>query len=660
MKNITFAMIVMVNTANLFAQSSLFLQNPLSQGNSLNGVSFTDANNGTAVGDYGTILRSTNGGATWTSQSSGTTRSLNGVSFTDANNGTAVGDYGKILRTTNGGATWTSQSSGIGNWLHGVSFTDANNGTAVGANGWILRTTNGGATWTSPLPSAFVNRHGVSFTDANNGTVVGANGTILRTTNGGTSWTSQSSGTTNILYGVSFTDANTGTVVGVGGTIVRTTNGGATWTSQLSGTTNSLNGVSFTDANTGTAVGGSGTILRTTNGGATWTSQSSGTTQSLNGVSFTDADNGTAVGISGTILYTTNGGTSWNKEISTVSTPTFSPSPGTYTSAQDVSISCSTSSATIYYTTNGTEPTESSPVYSSSVHIASTTTLKARAYKSGWNPSVIASGVYEITCTVSTSSSPADGGTTTGGGTYNSGQIVTVTATPNSGYSFVNWTENGTSVSTNPSYQFTINSNRNLVANFSVIPSLSVTPAFIEVNSLAGTGAFTVSNTTGGTMSWRAVSNASWIIIPDDTTGINSGTININYQANAGEARIGTITITAPGAIGSPITVEVKQAIYTSVDELGSGKPVSFKLLQNYPNPFNPTTAIEFQLPSSSFVIMKVFNSAGKEVATLVERQYAAGIFRAEWNASDMPSGIYYCRIQAGKYSETKKMVLMR
>ena len=79
------------------------------------GCLFTDANNGTAVGECGTILRTTNGGTTWTSQTSGTTNSLWGVSFTDANNGTAVGAYGTILRTTNGGTNWTSQTSGTTN-----------------------------------------------------------------------------------------------------------------------------------------------------------------------------------------------------------------------------------------------------------------------------------------------------------------------------------------------------------------------------------------------------------------------------------------------------------------------------------------------------------------------------------------------------------------
>ncbi|MBI5471910.1 MAG: hypothetical protein HY961_06150 [Ignavibacteriae bacterium] len=81
--------------------------------NTLNCVSFCDANIGTAVRDQGTILRTTNGGAMWTRQSSGTTDRLNGVCFTDANTGTAVGNAGTILRTTNAGTSWTRQTSGF-------------------------------------------------------------------------------------------------------------------------------------------------------------------------------------------------------------------------------------------------------------------------------------------------------------------------------------------------------------------------------------------------------------------------------------------------------------------------------------------------------------------------------------------------------------------
>jgi photosystem II stability/assembly factor-like uncharacterized protein len=97
--------------------------------------------------ENGTILRTTDGGNTWVSQTSGTTNALFSVSFTDVNHGTAVGDYGTILRTTNGGASWVSQTSGTTNALNSVSFTDANRGTAVSWYGIILRTNR----WRSQL-----------------------------------------------------------------------------------------------------------------------------------------------------------------------------------------------------------------------------------------------------------------------------------------------------------------------------------------------------------------------------------------------------------------------------------------------------------------------------------------------------------------------------
>jgi hypothetical protein len=87
-------------------------QNPLPQGNNLRGASFVDASTGTVVGEYGTIVRTTDGGNSWTIQASGTTQTLWAVSFTDANNGTAVGEAGVILRTTDSGAHWASQPSG--------------------------------------------------------------------------------------------------------------------------------------------------------------------------------------------------------------------------------------------------------------------------------------------------------------------------------------------------------------------------------------------------------------------------------------------------------------------------------------------------------------------------------------------------------------------
>ena len=100
---LTLLTVGLVLTAVSAAQSGWYWQNPLPQGNSLRAVAVLDGKTVIAVGDAGTILRTTDGGASWRRQFSGTANHLYGVSFTDANTGTAVGEGGTILRTTTGG-----------------------------------------------------------------------------------------------------------------------------------------------------------------------------------------------------------------------------------------------------------------------------------------------------------------------------------------------------------------------------------------------------------------------------------------------------------------------------------------------------------------------------------------------------------------------------
>ena len=85
-----------------------------------------------------------------------------------------------------------------------------------------------------------------------------------------------------------------------------------------------------------------------------------------------------------------------------------------------------------------------------------------------------------------------------------------------------------------------------------------------------------------------------------------------------------------------------------------------FILDQNYPNPFNPSTTFSFNLPKTSYATLKVFDLLGKELAILVNRQLSAGKHEYHWNATDLPSGIYFYRLQAGQYTETKKLILLR
>ncbi|MGI0013722.1 MAG: YCF48-related protein [Nitrososphaera sp.] len=146
---------------------------------------------------------------------------MTGVFFTDSNTGTVVGLSGTILRTTNGGASWSSQSSEI-NDFYGVSFFNANIGAVVG-NGIILHTSNGGATWRRQIIGTTL--RSVSCPDVTTCIAVGDGGVIVRTTNAGQTWVADTSGTTNALLGVFFTSANTGTVVGEFGAILRTSGG---------------------------------------------------------------------------------------------------------------------------------------------------------------------------------------------------------------------------------------------------------------------------------------------------------------------------------------------------------------------------------------------------------------------------------------------------
>ena len=89
-------------------------------------------------------------------------------------------------------------------------------------------------------------------------------------------------------------------------------------------------------------------------------------------------------------------------------------------------------------------------------------------------------------------------------------------------------------------------------------------------------------------------------------------------------------------------------------------KLLAFKLKQNYPNPFNPTTSIEYTLTKISDVRLTIFNLQGEEVAKLVEGRFNAGEYSVEWNASNIPSGIYFYRLHTGEYVQTKKMVLLK
>jgi hypothetical protein len=81
---------------------------------------------------------------------------------------------------------------------------------------------------------------------------------------------------------------------------------------------------------------------------------------------------------------------------------------------------------------------------------------------------------------------------------------------------------------------------------------------------------------------------------------------------------------------------------------------------QNYPNPFNPTTKIKYQIAKAGFVNLQVYDVLGNEVVTLINKEMQAGSYEVEFDASILPSGIYYYTLNAGEFSQTKKMILLK
>lgn len=276
---------------------------------SLGGVDFFDDTLGMISGGTGTILRTTDGGQTWTrvNVSVATDRCCYSVKFASRNVVWVVG-IRAVLRSTDGGQTFG-----------GTQFTDAPFRTSIfpvsETTAWAVGGSSGfrthyrysmsGSTMVSTfwsVPSGDFMRD-IFFVNENTGWSVGSPGRIIKITNAlaEPQFTIQQSGTSVMLHGIFMLDANQGWTVGDNGTILRTTDGGSTWTPQFSGTTNALQKVAFKDPLNGIIVGAAGLILTTSDGGATWRTDPSGTSSDLRNIAIEGAA-AYAVGANGTIL----------------------------------------------------------------------------------------------------------------------------------------------------------------------------------------------------------------------------------------------------------------------------------------------------------------------------------------------------------------------
>ncbi len=147
--------------------------------------------------------------------------------------------------------------------------------------------------------------------------------------------------------------------------------------------------------------------------------------------------------------------------------------------------------------------------------------------------------------------------------------------------------------------------------------------------------------------------------------GANWG-LSSNGGANDNEGGVGSnhhVTLFKSFWYGDAIdvfgTMETKDVV-NGVEQVGTDVPAVYELGQNYPNPFNPSTVIDFSIPESGLVTMKIFNILGQEVAELVNDVKAAGSYNVSFDASNLTSGMYIYKIQSGNFSATRKMLLIK
>lgn len=499
--------------------------------------------------------------------------------------------------------TWTSQTSGTTNILEAIWFKDAQNGWAVGNSGTTLFTTNGGQTWNA-INLTNEDLKDVAFLDQNIGLIVGDNGRIFRTTNGGANWTSVASGTSSNILAVAFGEGGMAYAAGRDGVILRSTDNGASWTVVETGTVR-YRGIAAKGSQYTWVVGENGALKISTNGGQTWTAKSPGTSSDLHDVFFLTQTEGWIAGQNDVLLYSTDGGNTW--------------------SSRNSGINIGLEAVVFLNSNNGWAVGNSGRIF--------------KTTNGGMNWAVEASGVtVELNdvffLNVGNGWVVGDNGTILYRKDASVPSIILQLSNmnPHVGQKFeARAYDKATGIEA---------SRKTLAA----IPSPNFSVTFDNITS----------------------SNSYWVDFYADHNG--NGSYNApptdhawRLEANnvTGEVTLNFIHNTNFTDIQWPGTTWIND----QTDQ--AGVPTQFRLEQNYPNPFNPETTIRFSLPRAFQVKLEIYNMLGQRVRSLVNGQLNAGVYTAKWDGNDdlgrsLSSGVYFYRIEAGRFASTQRMVLMK
>jgi len=703
----------------LYSQNSDWVyRNPNPQ-TDFNAVEFFNSTTGLIAVANGTILKTTNGCMSFQTQNSPITKSIHSFYFVNSLTGFACGDTSAIIYTTNSGANWNVVSQALSiKPLRAITFSDGNNGFACGPSGLLMRSTNAGMNWILMPQFTQLNLNSVYFLNSSKGFLCADSGKIFITSNGGSNWSIQSPGTIyqNFMC-MEFLDPLKGFMgaaslsSGSSTNFYRTTDGGISWQNVLiHAVINSWNDIEFVNSNTGYVCSNDGPILCTTNSGTNWqitglppnTNMKSisktdsaaiicgtngwlskiypsgtqqilgGTKKVFNSISFLNENTGVVVA-NYQIINTTNSGLNWNINmfgnyswfegyysslVETRSYPSgnmfvvlFSPLPQNFPMES------------IYRSTDG--GLSWGYLYGSLGYLGGFDEVDGITYVSHTSAILKSSGsnftqVYSVT------------GTMLGDLEFTTAMTGFVIHNNNGG-------SNGILKTTNAglNWVFTQNPGNKYLNNIEFLSS--------------GTGYATsdsgfVMKTTNFGVSWQNINtglnqynqeikffdeNNGWLLNyfydPVRRSRLyftKNGGINFYPITSLGNFNVNGFTFvnvnTGYVCGDSGKVLKTTNGGLTFIAQNSGFVPGNFSLSQNYPNPFNPVTNISFDIPKSGFVKITVFDLLGREITNLINQQLQPGSYTVDWDASNYPSGVYFYKIEAGDFVDSKKMVLMK
>jgi photosystem II stability/assembly factor-like uncharacterized protein len=616
-----------------------------------------------AVGEAGTIVRTSDGGLNWAVLNSPVQTALRALYFIDSTRGFAAGAGGMIIGTTDGGETWQPTGNGFAGTIHAIDFRNALDGFAAGVDTGgqspvriLLRTTDGGTTWIPDQNLAVPGRfNDIFFADSLTGYLALDDGSMLKTKNGGTEWNPVTTNLQAPLYACHFINPDSGWAAGSGGALIRTSDGGASWTLDETETQSDIRDLFYAD----------GSLLAATPGGLM--------AQSV------DRPVATAYEVKNR----------WNL----VSLPL---------GVEDAS------TASLF-------PSATSSAYAYEGQYVPGDTLEAgRGYwlKFDGDETVMLTGFPMASTWVEVS----EGWNLVGSAfsTIPTAGIITapegLIATPFYGY------ENGYAAAA------ALEPSRGYWVKAAVDGHILLGPGSIRLSDTAAAPVDTL------LFSLYELENSLNSITIEDAGGrrqrlyfslfqeteslLGRGELPPSPPAGAFDVRFGTGRMIEAGdsSAGRFLTIQLSSALYPvtmrwdvrqvgPVPELRIGNrsipmspggsvqfpgesnsigialkpsspppvPAEFTLGQNYPNPFNPQTVIPYGLPVESRVRIVVYDALGRLVKVIAEGVKPAGVGQAEWDATGMAGGVYFCRMEAAgvadpsrAFMEVTKMVVMK